>query len=151
LGSSFFIIKEQEIRSEFRQFLDCAELSNGNIFAFVAAQAAFENGEEWLRQLTEYLQKNVEYVDDYLQKNIPQIKACIPQASFLIWLDCRNLLLPSDKLQKFFIDDARLGLSPGHSFGPGGEGFMRLNIGCTKDTLCQAMEKLKTAVNDLIY
>jgi cysteine-S-conjugate beta-lyase len=151
LGSSFFIIQDQEIRSEFRQFLDRSELSNGNIFAFVAAQAAFENGEEWLRQLTAYLQKNVEYVDEFLKKNIPQIKACIPQASFLIWLDCRDLSLPSDKLQRFFIDNAKLGLSPGDSFGPGGEGFMRLNIGCTKDILRLAMEKLKTAVNNLIY
>jgi len=149
LSSSFYIIQDAEIRRKFRKYLEKAELTNGSIFAYTAAQAAYENGEEWLLQLSEYLQENVQYVDSFLKQNIPQIKACIPQASFLIWLDCRELSLSKEELPKFFIQKAKLGLNPGHSFGPGGEGFMRLNIGCAKEVLIRAMSQLKTAVDDL--
>jgi len=150
MGSSFFVIQNPDIRAQFQRFLDNAELSNGDIFAFVAAQAAYEKGEEWLKQLTKYLQENVNYVDYFLKKNIPQIKACIPQASFLIWLDCRELSMSDKELAQFFVTKAKLGLNAGYTFGQGGEGFMRLNIGCTRDTLYQAMNQLKTAVDELI-
>ncbi|MDD4923192.1 MAG: PatB family C-S lyase, partial [Bacteroidales bacterium] len=149
LGSSFYVIQNQELRSKFHKFLNKAELSNGNIFAFIAAEAAYENGEEWLNQLTQYLQENVDYVDQFLKKHLPQIKACIPQASFLLWLDCRELSMSPGELHQFFITKAKLGLNPGYSFGQGGEGFMRLNIGCTRDTLYQAMDQLKTAADEL--
>ena len=128
-------------------FLDRAELSNGNIFAFVAPQAAYENGEDWLRQLSEYLQGNVDFVDSYLKENIPAIKACRPEASFLIWLDCRELGMEPKALKHFFIHEARLALNPGPAFGPGGDGFMRLNIGCAREILREAMIRLKTAVD----
>jgi cysteine-S-conjugate beta-lyase len=147
LSSSFYIIKNIALRNEFVEFLEKAELSNGNIFAFVAPQAAYENGEDWLRQLTGYLQENVDYVDHFLKENLPSIKACRPEASFLIWLDCRALGLNPQALHRLFLDEAKLALNPGNSFGPGGEGFMRLNIGCPREILCEAMIRLKTALN----
>ncbi|HET9570756.1 MAG TPA: PatB family C-S lyase [Bacteroidales bacterium] len=149
LSSSFYVIQNKELRTKFIHFLNRAELSNGNIFAFVAPQAAYENGEDWLRQLSEYLQENVNYVDDFLKKNIPAIKACRPEASFLIWLDCRELGMDPKTLKNFFIYDARLALNPGPSFGQGGDGFMRLNIGCAREILREAMIRLKTAVDSL--
>ena len=128
------------------EFLELAELSNGNIFAVTAAIAAYENGYEWLEKLKKYLQSNIDYIDEFLRDNIPAIKVCIPQASFLIWLDCRDLKLNEKDLKDLFINKAGLALNPGTSFGPGGEGFMRLNIGCPKETLTLAMNKLKSAV-----
>jgi len=150
LGSSFYVIQQPALRSVFKHYLDGGELSNGNIFAFTAAQAAYEHGEEWLEQLTHYLQGNIDLIDGFLKKNIPQIKACIPQASFLIWLDCRDLPFSPEELHQFFIHKAKLGLNPGYSFGAGGEGFMRLNVGCTRKTLHLAMIQLKTAVDELM-
>ena len=123
-----------------------AELSNGNIFAITAAMAAYENGDEWLDLLTKYLLKNVQYVDNFLKDNIPSISASLPQASFLIWLDCKRLNLSDTELNRFFIQKAKLGLNSGISFGPGGEGFMRMNIGCPAETVGRAMAQLKTAV-----
>lgn len=149
LGSSFYVAKNQEIRRKFKQYLDGGGLSNGNIFAFTAAQAAYENGEEWLTQLIGYLQDNACFVDDFLKRNVPRIKACVPQASFLLWLDCREMAMPPQELHQFFIHRAKLGLNPGYSFGPGGEGFMRLNFGCPREILYQAMNQLKTAVDEL--
>ena len=146
LSSSFYIIHDIKLRNQFQKFLETAELSNGNIFAITAAMAAYENGDEWLDLLTKYLLKNVQYVDKFLKDNIPSISASLPQASFLIWLDCKRLNLSDAELNRFFIQKAKLGLNSGISFGPGGEGFMRMNIGCPAETVEKAMAQLKTAV-----
>lgn len=145
LSSSFFIIQDKKIREQFIDFLDKAELSNGSLFAFLAPQAAYEKGENWLQQLKEYLQGNIDYIDHFLLENIPKIKVCRPEASFLVWLDCRSLNMDQKALQAFFLEEAKLALNPGFSFGAGGEGFMRLNIGCSRQILCEAMFRLKAA------
>ena len=147
LVSSSYIIPNGEIRKKFSDFMDNSELANGNIFAYVAAQAAYENGTEWLCEMISYIQGNVDYIVEFLEKNIPQIKPMIPQASFLIWLDCAGLEMNSHQLQEFMVKEARLGLNKGTTFGPGGEQHLRLNIGCSREVLKQAMEQLKSAIN----
>ena len=147
LVSSSYIIPNSEIRKKFSDFMDNSELANGNIFAYVAAQAAYENGTEWLTEMIRYIQGNVDYIVEFLGKNIPQIKPMIPQASFLIWLDCTGLEMSSHQLQDFMVKEARLGLNKGTTFGPGGEQHLRLNIGCSREVLKQAMEQLKSAIN----
>lgn len=145
LSSSYYIIQNEALRQQFAAYLNRAELGNGSLFSIIAAQAAYENGEEWLEQLKIYLAGNIDYVDSFLKQHTPRIKACLPQASFLIWLDCREMQLDDDSLKQFFLKDAKLALNAGISFGPGGEGFMRLNIGCPRSTVEQAMEQLKAA------
>lgn len=145
LSSSYCIIRNEDLRKQFRHFLHGAELGNGSLFSIIAAQAAYEKGEPWLEALLSYLVANINFVDAYLKQHIPHIKACLPQASFLMWLDCRDLGFNESELQNFFLKDAKLALNPGQSFGPGGEGFMRLNIGCPRSMLQQAMEQLKGA------
>ena len=147
LVSSSYIIPNSEIRKKFSDFMDNSELANGNIFAYVAAQAAYENGTEWLTEMIRYIQGNVNYIVEFLEKNVPQIKPMIPQASFLIWLDCTGLEMSSHQLQDFMVKEARLGLNKGTTFGPGGEQHLRLNIGCSREVLKQAMEQLKSAIN----
>ena len=147
LVSSSYIIPNSEIRKKFSDFMNNSELANGNIFAYVAAQAAYENGTEWLTEMIRYIQGNVDYIVEFLEKNVPQIKPMIPQASFLIWLDCTGLEMDSHQLQDFMVKDARLGLNKGTTFGPGGEQHLRLNIGCSREVLKQAMEQLKSAIN----
>ena len=147
LVSSSYIIPNSEIRKKFSDFMDNSELANGNIFAYVAAQAAYENGTEWLTEMIRYIQGNVNYIVEFLEKNVPQIKPMIPQASFLIWLDCAGLEMNSHQLQAFMVKEARLGLNKGTTFGPGGEQHLRLNIGCSREVLKQAMEQLKSAIN----
>ncbi len=147
LVSSSYIIPNSEIRKKFSDFMDNSELANGNIFAYVAAQAAYEKGTEWLSEMISYIQGNVDYIVEFLEKNVPQIKPMIPQASFLIWLDCAGLEMNSHQLQEFMVKEARLGLNKGTTFGPGGEQHLRLNIGCSREVLKQAMEQLKSAIN----
>lgn len=121
-------------------------MGEGTIFGYLASQYAYSQGEEWLNQAIEYIQKNIDFVDKYLQKNIPQIKVVMPEASFLIWIDCRELNLTQKELENLFIHKAKLGLNSGKIFGKEGEGFMRLNVGCPRSTIEKALDNLKKAV-----
>lgn len=149
LISSSYIIPNPEIRKKFQDFLENSELANGNIFAYIACKAAYENGAEWRKQMLKYVEGNLKYVVDFLAKNVPQIKPMIPQASFLVWLDCSEMSMTTNQLQDFMVKKARLGLNKGTSYGPGGENHLRLNIGCPRSVLVQAMEQLKKAIDTL--
>lgn len=144
--SSFAVVENKEIREKYFNYLAARELNKGTIFAYIAAQYAYETGGEWLDEAMEYIQKNINFVDNFLQKHIPQIKVVRPEASFLIWLDCRDLNLSQPELENFFIHKANLGLNSGTMFGKEGEGFMRLNVGCPLITLEKALDNLKKAV-----
>lgn len=144
--SSYAIVPDAQLREKFYSFLEAGELNAGTIFAFAATKAAYTYGAEWLQQMRSYVIENVNFVDEYLKKNIPQIKAYRPQASFLIWLDCRELGLSQPDLVHLFEDKAGLALNDGTMFGKEGEGFMRLNVGCPRSILSKALESLKKAI-----
>ena len=144
--SSYAIVPDARLREKFYSFLEAGELNAGTIFAFTATKAAYTYGAEWLQQMRSYVIENVNFVDEYLKKNIPQIKAYRPQASFLIWLDCRELGLSQPDLVHLFEDKAGLALNDGTMFGKEGEGFMRLNVGCPRSILSKALESLKKAI-----
>lgn len=144
--SSYAIVPDAGLREKFYSFLEAGELNAGTIFAFAATKAAYTYGAEWLQQMRSYVIENVNFVDEYLKKNIPQIKAYRPQASFLIWLDCRELGLSQPDLVHLFEDKAGLALNDGTMFGKEGEGFMRLNVGCPRSILSKALESLKKAI-----
>lgn len=144
--SSYALVPDSRIREKFYSFLEAGELNAGTIFAFTATKAAYTYGAEWLQQMRSYVIENVNFVDEYLKKNIPLIKVYRPQASFLVWLDCRELKLTQPELVQLFEDKAGLALNDGTMFGKEGEGFMRLNIGCPRSILNQALESLKKAI-----
>ena len=146
LISSSYIIPNEELRKQFVGFLEASELTGGNIFAYAATVAAYEKGEEWRKQMLEYVQGNIDFVVDFLSKNIPQIKPMIPEASFLVWLDCEELGMETDRLFDFFAKKAGLGLNKGTTFGPGGEYHLRLNVACSRQILKKAMKQLSAAV-----
>lgn len=148
--SSFAVIVNEELRAKFYNYLHRSGLYEGHLFAYLAAEVAYNECEDWLIEAKQYIWDNVQFVDNYLKENIPQIKAIIPQASFLIWLDCRDLNLSQDELVSFFINKAHLALNNGTSFGEEeGRGFMRLNVGSPRSILKNALENLKKAVDQL--
>lgn len=149
LISSGYIIPNAELRHKFAEFLEASEMNAGNIFAYIGAVAAYEKGEAWRVEMLDYVQKNIEFVAEYLKNNIPQIVAMIPEASFLVWLNCKELGMETDELHKFFSFKAGLGLNKGTVFGPGGEYHLRLNVATSRITLVKAMEQLKNAVSGL--
>ncbi len=145
--TSFAIIPNQKIRMKFYSYLNARELGDGTIFAYEATKAAYTYGAEWLQQMRTYVMENVDYVTGFIETNIPSIKVYKPQASFLMWLNCTGLKLKQEDLVKFFIEKAGLALNDGAIFGSGGEGYMRLNIGCPQSVLKQALIALKRAVD----
>ena len=144
--SSYSIVSNQQLRESFYRYLHASELGDGTIFAYTATEAAYKSGADWMRQMLDYLENNILFVDKYLKENIPQIKAVIPEASFLVWLDCRALGLRQTELVSLFVDKAHLALNDGEMFGPGGSGFMRLNVGCSRVVLKRALEQLRKAL-----
>jgi cystathionine beta-lyase len=144
--SSYSIVPNDEIRAKFYSWLQANELNEPTLFAPIATIAAFKNGEEWRRQMLRYVEGNIDFVIDYCAKNIPQIKPLRPQASFLVWLDCRALGLNHKELVDLFVRKAHLALNDGEMFGKGGEGFMRLNIASPRSVLLQALQQLAAAV-----
>lgn len=147
--SSYCVVPNEELRRPFFEWLDANELSEPTIFSPIATIAAFKYGEEWRRQMLEYIEANIDFVDNFLKTRIPQIKALRPQASFLIWLNCRALNLDHDALVRLFVDGARLALNDGEMFGQEGRGFMRMNIASPRAVLQDALERLEKAVKAL--
>ncbi|ADV45240.1 MalY/PatB family protein [Bacteroides helcogenes] len=144
--SSYAIVPNRDIRERFYGWLEANELNEAPLFAPISTIAAFSEGEAWRKQMLRYVEGNVDFVIDFCARHLPQIKPLRPQASFLVWLDCRGLHLSHDELQHLFVEEARLALNDGEMFGQGGEGFMRLNVGSPRSVLRQAMEQLAEAV-----
>lgn len=147
--SSYAIVPNEKIRKVFYHWLTANELDEAHIFAHIAAIAAFRKGEEWRKQMLAYVEDNIKFVEDYCKEKMPQIRPLRPQASFLVWLNCRDLHLSHDQLLDLFIDKAHLALNDGEMFGPGGEGFMRLNVGCPRPLIAQALSQLAEAISHL--
>ena len=144
--SSYAIVPNPEIRERFFSFMDANELDYPSIFSIEATLAAYRKGARWRKEMLEYVEGNIAFVDGYLRRNIPAIKAMPPQASFLVWLDCRGLGMSQKSLMYFLKRKAGLYLNDGTMFGPEGEGFVRLNVGCPRSTLEKALDQLKAAV-----
>lgn len=146
LISSAYIIPNTALRTKFVQYLEASEMQAGNMFAYIGAMAAYEYGDEWRIQMLKYVQGNIDYVVDFLKMNIPQIVPMIPEASFLVWLDCEKLGMQTDDLHKFFITEAGLGLNKGTIFGTGGEYHLRLNVASPRSVMEKAMQQLLQAM-----
>ena len=144
--SSYAIVPQAEIREKFYGWLKANELDEAHIFAHIATIAVFRKGEEWRRQMLAAVESNIRFVEDFCREHIPGVRPLRPQASFLVWLDCRDLHLTHDRLIDLFVDKARLAPNDGEMFGPGGEGFMRLNVGAPRAYVEQGLRRLAGAV-----
>lgn len=149
LQASAMVFPDAHKKGLFDHFWMNMDIHRNNAFSLTAMEAAFTHGEEWLEQLLPYLSANFDYVADYCQTRIPKVKANRPDATYLMWLDCRELGMDNDRLHDFMIQKAKLGLNDGCSFGRSLNGFMRLNAACPRATLEKAMAQLETAVNAL--
>lgn len=148
LISSYAIVPNKQLRDKFYGWLVANELDEPTLFAPIATIAAFRKGEDWRKQMLSYIEDNVQFVEDYCREHIPGIRPLRPQASFLVWLNCHDLHLSHEALLDLFIDKAHLALNDGEMFGPGGEGFMRLNVATPRKILEQALSQLAEAVKE---
>ncbi|MDP3446151.1 MAG: PatB family C-S lyase [Ignavibacteria bacterium] len=142
LGTSSVIITNPELRKKFKDIIQHLHLEMGNLFGITASNAAFSAGDEWLEQLLNYINQNVDDTVDFFEKNLPRIKVFRPEATYMIWLDFSAYGLSDNELKNKMIDEAKLGLSQGIQFGAGGESCMRLNVACPNATLQEALAKM---------
>ena len=153
--SSFAVVPNEEIRDPFYKWLSVNELGSPTIFATLGAIAAYTKGNEWRMKMLDYIEGNVVFVENFCKNDLGGlIRPVRPLSSFLVWLDCRELsrklfgCVNQQQLVELFINKAGLALNNGETFGPGGEGYMRLNVGCGLESLQEAMNNLKRAVDE---
>jgi len=149
LSTSSVIITGKEKREQYNKFMERFHLGGGNIFGTIASEAAYTKGDHWLDSLLEYIDENFQYLDSYLKSNIPNVKLIPAEATYLAWLDFRELKIKGDNLKSFIINKARVGFNDGRTFRDGGEGFQRMNLACPKQVLKEALNRLEIAINTL--
>lgn len=149
LQASTTVFPNLEMKKKFDGYWGGMDIHRNNAFSSVAMEAALNEGEEWLEQLLAYISGNLDYICDYFEKKIPLIKANMPDATYLVWLDCRALHMDNEELKDFMIYKAGLGLNDGSSFTRTMNGFMRLNAACPRAVLEKALKQLGDAVNNL--
>ena len=140
--SSYAIVPNDSLRRRFYTWLEANELNDPPLFSPIATIAAYTQGEDYRQQMLRYIEDNIRFVENYCREHLPKIKPWRPQASFLVWLDCRDLGLSHDALVDLFVNRAHLALNDGAMFGIGGSGFMRLNVGAPRAVLRQALDQL---------
>jgi len=141
LKCAFAIIPDPTLRAQFlAQRVDLVP-GSVNLLGYVAALAAYREGQPWLDQVRRYLAGNRDCVSTYVQTHLPTLSMYAPEGTYLAWLDCRQAAIPHQDPYTFFLEQARVALNNGVDFGPGGEGCVRLNFGCTRALLLQALDQ----------
>ena len=139
---STFIVADEDMRKKLTDVYRSIHFAEGTVFGHIAFESAYTHGDIWVDELMEYLTCNIDLLQNILKKHDKKISLKYPQGTYLLWLDCQNLGLSDKELRKLFINKAKLGLSPGTSFGKEGSGFMRLNIAVPQATMQEATDKI---------
>jgi cysteine-S-conjugate beta-lyase len=143
LQTSNIIIPNKEIKDKIDRELKKSSVMFPNLFGIVATTAAYsEDGVEWLTQLLDYLDANTKFIEKFAAENMPKVKYSSPQGTYLGWLDFRELGLSQEDLESKITKDAKVFLDGGSWFGPGGEGFMRVNFACPRSILEEALNRI---------
>ncbi|HMQ35525.1 MAG TPA: PatB family C-S lyase [Chloroflexaceae bacterium] len=144
LGCGIAIISDPELRRRFGQ-AGAGIVPNVNAMGLAAARAAFEECDGWLEALRAYLTANRDFLLAYVARHMPALRTTAPAATYLAWVDCREAGIEGSPY-KFFLEQARVALSDGTAFGPGGEGFVRINFGCPRALLAEGLERMAAAL-----
>lgn len=147
LQTSNVIIANGEMREKFKTVIEKHAISSLNIFGIAATEAAYQEGEPWLSETLEYIYENMIYVTEFIHQHLPELKVTIPESTYLLWIDFRELQMTHAELYSFLLHKAGLVFSSGTDFGAEGEGFMRMNVACPRSLLEEAMNKLKHAIH----
>jgi cysteine-S-conjugate beta-lyase len=149
LQPAISVIPNPRLRRDFAHTLRACGIPQPNAFCLEAVTAAYTHGEDWLVELLAYLEGNVDLLCRFVATEIPQVRVVRPEGTFLAWLDCRALGLDPGALEQVLLSKGRLVLSQGHTFGAGGEGFVRINLGCPRSMLEDGLGRLARAVRSL--
>ncbi len=146
LSTSALIIPNKSHKLLYERALRNVHVGGGNVFGNFVLEAAYTRGEEWLEDLLAYLWENILLVEGFLQNHLPEIRFSMPEATYLLWLDCSRLRLDKTGLKNFFVHEAKVGLNDGPVFGQGGDNYQRMNIACPRAKIQEALEKIHSAM-----
>lgn len=148
LNTANIIIPNAQLRSKFRKIMNRYAIGSITPMGAAATEAAYREGEPWLDELLVYIRGNMELVAQYAQEHLPELKVVMPEATYLMWIDFRGMGMSHEELNRFLVQEAKLGLNSGAAFGKEGEGFMRMNLACTRATVQEALSRLNKAVGE---
>lgn len=149
LGASIVIAPNPEIRSRMKKRILANRLPASNVFGPLAGEAAYRTGDGYVDALVEYVGANMDYVTGFCEENLPDIKVRKSEGTYMLWMDLRGLGLGVEETNAFMIEKAKIAGDFGTWFGPGGQGFVRLNLACPRRIVEQAMGRLKEAYDSL--
>lgn len=145
LQASAVIIPNKKLRKAFQKIQRQQGFYSLSTFGIIGMEAAYEHGEAWLEELLVYLSENIRITKEFIQENVPNVSIIEPEGTYLIWIDCRELQLSDEEIKKALLEKGKLALEPGAKYGPGGEGFVRMNIACSRELLLDGLERFKKA------
>ncbi|WP_456273512.1 MalY/PatB family protein [Bacillus sp. AK031] len=146
LQASAMIIPNRKLREIISEEHQKQGIFTLNTFGVIGMAAAYSHGANWLDSLLNYLSDNINEVQSFVEKELPELTVMDPQATYLIWIDCRKLGKSEEELTSLLLNKGKLALEPGSKFGQGGEGFVRMNVACSRETLMDGLSRLKTAL-----
>ncbi len=147
IATGIFYINDHTLRSQLQKRIEALHLNHGNTFSRYATYAAYKNGEEWYNEMMDYVENNYNWIKEFIDKELPQIKILPLEGTYLIWIDFRALNLPKEALETLLFRKAGVGFAPGDWFGEDGIGFMRMTIACPLSILQKAFYQLKEALS----
>jgi len=148
LKTSNIIIPDEKMRESFINTISKKNsFMSPNAFGIVALIAAYNEGEEWLDQALQYIETNFKFLKEFVNEKLPSIDFIDPEGTYLAWLDCNRLGMNDDELSDFMLKKAKVGLDDGKKFGPGGEGFERINVACPRSVLEDCMIRIVKSLN----
>lgn len=146
LQAAIMVTQNQTMREKIELFLKKQGHFTLNIFGIVAMEAAYKHGSIWLEEVMDYIEENMDLAVSFIQKELPDVTAVKPEGTYLLWIDCRKLGFGDEELTRRLLHKGKLALDSGKKFGIEGDGFIRMNVACTRSTLQEGLERLKKAL-----
>lgn len=146
IQASFIVIPNEEHKRRFDYKLKTLSLATPNFFVPVAVKACYEEGEKWLEELLQYVKANLDFALGFIARNLPQLKAIVPEGTYLLWVDCRNLGLDAKGMKELMYRRAKVAFSEGSVYGREGEGFVRINLACPRPVLAEGLKRFSAAL-----
>jgi cystathionine beta-lyase len=149
LSTSLVIVPDETILKKYNEMMQVTHINMGNIFGSIATESAYSEGWDWLEQLLSYLKGNRDFLQNVIEKKLRPLRMLVPEATYLAWIDFSKLGMSQDKLNHWLINEVKVAMNSGTMFGPGGEGFIRINFACPRSVLEDALQRLEESITKL--
>ncbi len=146
LQTSSVIIPNPELRRRYDYALKTFSIHMESYFGITSVITSYTYGDEWLDQLMAYLEGNLNFLMEFVRRRLPQIRVMRPEATYLVWMDCREISRDPSELKKLMYEEARVAFNEGSTYGEPGKGFLRVNIACPRSLLAEALERFASAI-----